>query len=112
MAVGAPESLIELGAFLLELEDGRATVEAVQIERLEAVAQVDGKMGRFLFTHGRARHAPGGTAVERVAKKLNEVGVRVLGSEFAERNVAPVVPGIRRMALGTAQGAVEFFALD
>ena len=76
------------------------------------MAQVDGKMSRFLFGHGRARHATGGTAVERVAKKLNEVGVRVLGSEFADRNVAPVVPGIRRVALGTAQGVVEFFALD
>ena len=102
MAVGAPESLIELGAFLLEFEDGRATAEAVQIERLEAVAQVDGKMGRLLFAHGRARHATGGAAVERGAKKLNEVGVRVLGSELAERNVAPVVLGIRRVALGTA----------
>ena len=112
MAVGAPESLIELGSFLLELEDGRATAEAVQIKRFEAGAQVDGKMGCFLFAHGRARHTTGGAAVERVAQELNEVGVRVLGAEFAERNVAPVVPGIRRVALGTAEGAVEFFALD
>ena len=112
MAVGAAKGLVELGTFPLELEGSGSTAQAVEIEWLEASAQVGGEMGRFLFAHWHARHATGGAAVEGIAQKFDEVGVRVLGAEFAEGNVAAVVLRIRSVAMGAAKGAVQFLALD
>ena len=112
MAVGAAKGLVELGTFPLELEGSGSAAQAVEIERLESSAQVGGEMGRFLFDHGHARHATGGAAVEGIAQKLDKVGVRVLGAEFAEGNVAAVVLRSRSVAKGAAKGAVQFLALD
>ena len=111
MAVGAAKGLVELGTFPLELEGSGSAAQAVEIEPLEASSQVGGEMGRFLFDHGHARHATGGAAVEGIAQKFDEVGVRVLGAEFAEGNVAAVVLRIRSVAMGAAKG-VQFLALD
>ena len=112
MAVGAAKGLVELGTFPLELEGSGSAAQAVEIERLEASAQVGGEMGRFLFDHGHARHATCGAAMEGIAQKFDEVGVRVLGAEFAEGNVAAVVLRIQSVAMGAAKGAVQFLALD
>ncbi len=110
MAIGAAQGLNELLAFGTQFQRGRAAGEAVHFQRPGAEPEVHRQVGGFLFAHGRARHATGRPAVQRVAQKFDEVGMPIFVPHIAQRNVPFIILSIRRMALGAPEGLVQLLA--